>query len=82
MLTRDLPASQTSLVVEPQPHEAILAEEGDHPLAFVVPPTADLKAIEELRSKNTSLEDVARKVLGVARPHFAASTRGQSGEVR
>ena len=59
MLTRDLPASQTSLVVEPQPHEAILAEEGDHPLAFVVPPTADLKAIEELRSKNTSLEDVA-----------------------
>ena len=59
MLTRDLPVGQSSLVVEQQPLKAILAEEGDHPLAFVLPPADDLKAIEELKSTNTSLEEVA-----------------------
>ena len=73
MLTRDLPASQTSLVVEPQPHEAILAEEGDHPLAFVVHRAADLKAIEELRSKNTSLEDVAAESVRSRAAAFGAA---------
>ena len=73
MLTRDLPASQTSLVVEPQPQEAILAEEGDHPLAFVVPPSADLKAIEELKSKNTSLEDAAAESVRSRAAAFSAA---------
>jgi tetratricopeptide (TPR) repeat protein len=72
MLTRDLPTTQTALVVEPQPLEAILAEEGDHPLAFVLPPSDDAKAIEELQNKSTSLEERAAEIARNRAPMYAA----------
>jgi tetratricopeptide (TPR) repeat protein len=59
MLASDLPESQRTLVVAPQDLEVILAEDGDRPLALILPPTEDLDVIEGIRDANISVTDIA-----------------------
>lgn len=70
MLNRDLPTTQTSLQVDPQPLEAILAEDGAHPLSFVLPPDDDLRAIEALKKQNASLDERAMALARERAPKF------------
>ena len=55
MLSRNLPATQKSLVVPPEPLEVVLAAEGDSMLAVAVPPLDELAEIDALRASNVSV---------------------------
>lgn len=59
MLTTNIPGSATQLTVAPQPVHVVVAEDGDQPLALVLPPLDDIAEIDTLKACLISLDDVA-----------------------
>lgn len=71
METPKLPERQKFLVAVPQSVEIVVSDDGDRPLAFVLPPFRDIAEIEGLKKLNFSLREFSAREQKEYRPYFS-----------